>query len=199
LRIVGLALQKRHEVRRLLAGPKTHTRQNTTASSRPTLRTDTLDARSGTLHANVSDYDMTAADLPDVDYARLAETRRLLRRYIAFSERAAEAHGLEPRQYQVLLMLRSLGPDGSATVTDIAEWLQVRHHSAVGLLDRMQARDLLQRNTHPDDKRFVQVSLTDAGRAALTSLAVEHRDELRRTAPALIDVLRQHLAVEQLA
>jgi DNA-binding MarR family transcriptional regulator len=168
-----------------------------TSLGRTRRRCPARDWPKGTLCANVSDCDMSAADLSDAEYARLAETRRLLRHYIAFSERAAEDHGLEPRQYQVLLMLRALGPEGSASITDVADWLQVRHHSAVGLIDRMQARGLLQRSAHPEDKRFVQVRLTSTGSAALSGLALEHRDELRRSAPALIDVLRQHLAVEQ--
>jgi DNA-binding MarR family transcriptional regulator len=131
------------------------------------------------------------ADLSDEDYASLAETRRLLRGFIAFSERAAEAAGLEPRQHQLLLMLRGLGRDGAATVSEVADWLQVRHHSAVGIVDRMQSRGLVER--HPDlrDRRRVLVQLTPSGQTALRALARMHRDELRRAAPALIQALNK--------
>jgi DNA-binding MarR family transcriptional regulator len=136
-------------------------------------------------------------DLSDQEYASLAETRRLLRRYQAFSERAAEAAGLEPRQYQVLLMLRGLAPGGQATVSDLAEWLQVRHHSAVGLLDRMVSRGLVERQRDPRDGRRVLVSLTREGRAALRNLALQHRDELGALAPGLLDILSRVLEFER--
>jgi DNA-binding MarR family transcriptional regulator len=130
-------------------------------------------------------------DLSDEDYASLAQTRRLLRHFQAFSERAASEAGLEPRQYQLLLMLRGLAPESEASVSDLAEWLQVRHHSAVGLIDRMEARDLVQRTTDPRDGRRVLVTLTRAGRAALRGLAVQHRDELQAIGPDLLETLRR--------
>ena len=133
------------------------------------------------------------ADLSDREYASLAYTRRLLRRIQAFSERAAETAGLRPRQYQLLLMLRGLANDHGASVSDLAEWLQVRHHTAVGLVDRMEARGLLARQTDPIDGRRVLVKLTGDGRSALRSLAVQHRDELTALAPSLVDALRQLL------
>jgi DNA-binding MarR family transcriptional regulator len=128
-------------------------------------------------------------DLSDDDYTSLAQTRRLLRRYQAFSERVAEAAGLEPRQYQLLLVLRGLAPNAEANVSDLADWLQVRHHSAVGLINRTEARGLVQRATDPHDGRRVRVRLTRAGRAALRGLALQHRDELRSIAPGLLESL----------
>ena len=133
------------------------------------------------------------ADLSDREYTSLAYTRRLLRRIQAFGERAAESSGLRPRQYQLLLMLRGLAADHGASVTDLAEWLQVRHHTAVGLVDRMAARGLLARQADPVDGRRVLVTLTSDGRLALRSLAVQHRDELTALAPSLVDALRQLL------
>ena len=135
---------------------------------------------------------LRAPDLSDDAYTSLAETRRLLRRIHAFSERAAEAVGLRPRQYQLLLMLRGLATDRDASVSDLAEWLQVRHHTAVGLVDRMVSRGLLERQSDPLDGRRVLVTLTDRGRMALSGLAVQHRDELRALAPSLVHAL-QHV------
>jgi DNA-binding MarR family transcriptional regulator len=135
---------------------------------------------------------MTGAstDLDDAGYAELAGTRRLLRGYLAFSERAAEAAGLEPRHYQALLMLRGLTARGSTSISELADWLQVRHHSAVGLVDRMVARGLVSRREDPLDGRRVLVQLSAEGRGVLASLAVLHRDELRRVAPALVRALQ---------
>lgn len=135
-----------------------------------------------------------ASDLSEDEYTSLAQTRRLLRSYLAFSERAAQAAGLEPRQYQLLLMLRGLTGDGVASVSDLADWLQVRHHSAVGLIDRMQARGLVERQSDPQDGRRVLLRLTPAGRAALRGLAVLHRDELRSVASSLVAALQTLLA-----
>ena len=132
-----------------------------------------------------------SSDLGDEDYANLALTRRLIRRYLAFSERAAASAGLEPRHYQLLLMLRGLTPHGAACVADLADWLQVRPHSAVGLVDRMQARGLVERSPDPHNRRRVLVALTSQGRSALRSLAVLHRDELLRVAPDLLERLQQ--------
>jgi DNA-binding MarR family transcriptional regulator len=139
---------------------------------------------------------MTAygSDLSDRDYANLAETRRLLRRYLAFSEHAAETAGLEPRQYQLLLMLRGLGRDGVASVSQLADWLQVRHHSAVGLVDRMTLRGLVERRRDAQDGRRVLVGLTPNGHSALKGLAVLHRSELRRLAPSLRTTIEQLLS-----
>ena len=132
-----------------------------------------------------------ASDLTDADYRGLAQFRYLLRRFLRFSERAADATGLEPRQYQLLLVLRGLAPLAGASVSDIAEWLQVRHHSAVGLVDRTEARMLVARRADPDDGRRVLVTLTPAGRSALAALARLHRDELGRLAPMLLQALQQ--------
>ena len=135
--------------------------------------------------------DRRAPDLSDDEYANLAQTRVLLRRYQAFSERAAAAAGLEARHYLVLLMLRGLTLDAEASVSDFADWLQVRHHSAVGLIDRMEARGLVRRAIDPRDGRRVRVSMTREGRAALRGLALRHRDELRTIAPGLRETLRR--------
>jgi DNA-binding MarR family transcriptional regulator len=132
-------------------------------------------------------------DLSDDDYASLAKTRRLLRRMQAFSERAAEVAGLRPRQYQLLLMLRGLPDQRDASVSDLADWLQVRHHTAVGLVDRMVNRGLLERHSDPLDGRRVLVKLTHEGRVALHGLAMQHRDELRALAPSLLEALRHLL------
>jgi DNA-binding MarR family transcriptional regulator len=132
-------------------------------------------------------------DLLDEEYANLAHTRRLLRRIQAFGERAAEAADLRPRQYQLLLMLRGLATDRDASVSDLADWLQVRHQTAVGLVDRMAGRGLVERRPDPDDGRRVLVTLTNDGRLALRELARQHRDELRSLAPSLVDALRHVL------
>src|SRR5689334_4400553 len=94
------------------------------------------------------------------EYQSLAEFRYQLRRFLHFSEQAARAVGLEPQQHQLLLALKGL-PDGrSATISELAERLQIQHHSMVELIDRMVDRNLLERFRHESDQRKVIVNLT---------------------------------------
>jgi DNA-binding MarR family transcriptional regulator len=148
---------------------------------------------------NISQYDMNTERLRRLstdEYRSLATFRRSILQFARFSEAAAARQGLEARQYQLLLMLRGLGTEGRASVSDVAEWPQVRHHSAVGLIDRVARRGMIDRRDHPTDRRRVLVALTTAGEHALSSLAVSHREELRRLAPALVEALQQLLRGE---
>jgi DNA-binding MarR family transcriptional regulator len=124
--------------------------------------------------------------LTDAEYGALATFRFHLRRFLHFSEEAARTAGLEPHQHQVLLALKGLGEAGCASIGQLADWLQVRHHSAVELVDRTARRGLVERVTDLADRRRVLVRLTPAGEAVLHRLSVEHQAELRSAAPALL-------------
>jgi len=123
------------------------------------------------------------------DYRALAEFRHQLRRFLHFSEQAARRAGLEPQQHQLLLTLRGLPPDTGATVGVLAERLQIRHHSAVELIDRTAARRLVRRGPGAGDRRQVIVRLTRRGEAVLSRLSLAHRTELRTIGPALLGPL----------
>ncbi len=126
------------------------------------------------------------------EYRALAGFRQALRRFLRFSEAAAEAAGLTPRQHQALLAIRGSAA-GRLAVGDLAEQLQVRHHSAVELVDRLVALRLVFRGRAPGDRRRVMVTLTEAGSRRLERLARTHRAELRGILPrlqALVDSLR---------
>lgn len=131
------------------------------------------------------------AGLSAQDYRLLFELRRSIRRFLRFSEEAARAQGLEPQQHQVMLAIRAHEEEGAARIGDIAEWLQLRHHSAVELVDRLVARGLVQRCRDDQDRRFVNVQLTDEGEQVLAELTLHHRAELRDAGPALARVLSQ--------
>ena len=136
---------------------------------------------------------MPAPDLPDHAYRSLAEFRHRLRRFVAFSETKARSIGLEPRQHQVLLALRGL-PDGtSPTIGALAERLVLRHHTVVGLVDRLERRGLVRRGRAAGDRRQVRIVLTRRGRDTLRRLSLAHRDELVESAPALLAALRKLL------
>jgi DNA-binding MarR family transcriptional regulator len=121
------------------------------------------------------------------DYRLLAEFRHHLRTFMAFSEGEARAAGLAPQQHQALLAIK--GFDGAPTVGDLAESLLIRHHSAVGLVDRLVEARLVMRCHDLDDRRRVTLALTRHAEKLLAELSVAHREELRRMAPMLRTVL----------
>lgn len=123
------------------------------------------------------------------EYEALAGFRSTLRQFLAFSESAARSAGLTPRQHQALLAVKGSPGAADATVGDLARRLGVRHHSAVGLVDRLAAVGLLARETSVADRRRVQLSLTARGGRVLEGLAAAHREELREVAPRLEELL----------
>jgi DNA-binding MarR family transcriptional regulator len=131
-----------------------------------------------------------AGELDQADYERLAELRYLLRRFLIFSEAAAEQAGLTAQQHQALLALKGHRGPGRPTTGMLAERLAIRPHSAVGLIDRLAAKGLVRRSRPAADRRQVLVGLTDRADAVLRSLTLAHREELERLAPLLRDLLR---------
>ncbi len=136
---------------------------------------------------------MSDRPLSDADYRSLAEFRHALRRFLAFSERAAREHGLTPSQHQLLLAIRGHAGTGDATsdpsLSDLAEVLQLKLHSVGELADRAVENGLVERRSDPADGRRSLLSLTDEGRSQLDALSVLHRRELRRFRVELAAIL----------
>ena len=112
------------------------------------------------------------------DLRNLARFRHAVRRLLRISEEGAREAGLTPHQHQLLLGIAGFTGTGTATISNLAEFLQLRHHSVVGLVDRAQKMKLLRRRPNPQDRRQVYVSLTAAGMRKLQRLAALHRKEL---------------------
>ena len=129
--------------------------------------------------------------LSSTDYRLLAEFRYLLAQFLTFSEAAAQDAGLSPRQHQALLAIKGFTDGADVSIGDLAERLNIRHHSAVGLVDRLVAGGYLLRRNDPNDRRRIFVVLTLAGEKKLAVLSVIHRDELQRLAPLLKPLLAQ--------
>lgn len=127
------------------------------------------------------------------DYAALGELRYRIRHFLRFSELAARQEGLEPQQHQLLLAVRSLEEPEGPTVGQIADWLLVRHHSAVGLIDRLEDHKLVERVRAAEDRRQVRVRLTAQGEHKLQRLSLSHREELRSSGPRLVEALGELL------
>jgi DNA-binding MarR family transcriptional regulator len=136
----------------------------------------------------------TSEDLRPDEYQALAEFRHQIRRFLHFSEEAAQKAGLETRQHQLLLALKALTlSKGETTIGDLAEYFQRRHHSVVGMIDRLVERGFVERTRGSADKRQVFVHLTREGEEILHKLSVDHRAELRNAGPALARALNQLL------
>ena len=114
------------------------------------------------------------------DFEALARFRFGIRRYLRFSEETVRRHDLTPQQYQLLLALKGFPGREWALVAELAERLQLRHHSVVELINRAQKQDLVRRVPHPGDARAVRIELTGHGQEILARLSALHRDELRR-------------------
>ncbi len=123
--------------------------------------------------------------LDDPDYRRLLELRTGLRQFLRWSEQQAIAVGITPAQHQLLLAIRGDPGDSASTIGDVAEALMLRHHSAVGLVDRAEIAGLVHRRADPDDHRVVRLHLTALGARRLRQLSSAHLEELRRLAPGM--------------
>jgi len=129
--------------------------------------------------------DSAGEPLTKEDFEALARFRSGIRRYLRFSEETVRSHGVRPQQYQLMLTLKGFPGRDWAFVRELADHLQLRHHSVVELIDRAQTQGLVRRTSDPDDARAVRVVLTDQGDQLLSRLSALHRDELRRMDTAL--------------
>jgi DNA-binding MarR family transcriptional regulator len=132
----------------------------------------------------LDDKDMSAED-----YRSLADWRYRIRQFLAFTERAARDAGLEPQQYQLLLMIKGLPPTLTPTISVLADRMAVRHHSMVELVDRLVERGLVRRERGSADRREVLVVLTAAAERVARRISLKHHRQLRSAAPSLIEAL----------
>ena len=127
------------------------------------------------------------------NYRAMAEFRYQIRRFLRFSEHAAREAGLEPQQYQLLLAVKGLPNGDKPRIGDVAERLQIQHHSTVELVDRLSKRSLVRRRRSENDRREVMLELTPKGERLLQELAVHHRNEIREMGPELVAALKKVL------
>ena len=124
-------------------------------------------------------------------YEDLAAFRFELRKFMRFSENAATTAGITPQQYQALLAIKGFPGRDQVTVGELAERLQIRHHSAVGLIDRLVLESLVTRDASSEDRRLVHIRLTSRGERMLEKLAATHREELSLIGPELRTLLQR--------
>jgi len=125
------------------------------------------------------------------DYQAMAEFRFQIRKFLHFSEEAVQGAGLERGQYQLMLAIKGM-PDGlRPRIRDLANRMHIQHHSAVELINRLEAGGYVRRERTAEDKREVLLALTPKGERVLEELALHHHEELRSAAPGLVAALRR--------
>ena len=128
--------------------------------------------------------------LSKTEYESLSDFRYTVRKFLKFSESAAKAVGLTANQHQALLAIKGFPNRESITNGELAERLQIKHHSAVGLVNRLESQQLVVREQGSTDKREVFVRLTARGEQLLEQLTAVHREELQQIASHLTGILR---------
>jgi DNA-binding MarR family transcriptional regulator len=118
--------------------------------------------------------------LSDADYQKLYSFRARLRRFLHESDERIRGAGLTPLQYVLLLGIRAAESPRGPTIGDIAEFLVLKHHSVVELIDRSQDAGLLRRQPDRDDGRVVRLTLMPLGSERLERVAAGNLQELAR-------------------
>jgi DNA-binding MarR family transcriptional regulator len=129
------------------------------------------------------------APLSKTDYEALADFRYRLRQFLSFSEKAAHEAGITPRQHQALLAIKGFPGRDHVSVGELAEQLQIAHHSAVELTDRLAGQNLVARRNSTEDRRSVFLRVTKKGEHLLAKLSLAHRAEIQRMGPAMQQLL----------
>jgi DNA-binding MarR family transcriptional regulator len=127
--------------------------------------------------------------LSAADYAAIGAFRFRLRQFLSFSEAAASAAGLPPQQHQALLAIAGHRAETPPSIGALAEQLLIAPHSAAELANRMVEADLIVKQASSDDRRRVELRLTDRAQALLADLTQAHLEELRALEPALVRAL----------
>jgi DNA-binding MarR family transcriptional regulator len=127
--------------------------------------------------------------LAKADYEALAQFRYQLRQFLSFSEKAAVATGITPRQHQALLAIKGFPGRDQITIGELAEQLAIAHHTAVELADRLVAQDLVSRSPGSKDRRTVLLRVTRKGETLLTKLSLAHRAEIQKIGSHLRQLL----------
>ena len=125
------------------------------------------------------------------DYQALAEFRYQIRKFLHFSEGAVHTAGLERGQYQMMLSIKGMPHGVRPRIRELANRMQIQHHSAVELINRLEAGGYVKRERAIDDRREVLLELTSKGEKVLAELALHHHEELRSAAPSLVSALRR--------
>lgn len=131
------------------------------------------------------------SSLHSEDYEALADVRYVWRKFLRFSKDLLRTKaGLNPEQYEALLAIKAY-PGKTFTISQLSERLQVKHHSAVNIVDRLVDRKLIRRTEGEKDRRERHLVLTAKGQELIDELATVHRHELRNRSGEMIKALQR--------
>jgi DNA-binding MarR family transcriptional regulator len=136
---------------------------------------------------NLRSSDKTPSSVAEV-IRELAMFRYSLRKFLRFSEKAARQFGVTPQQHQLMLGVAGYTGRGMASISELAEFLQERHHSVVELIERAVQNGLVQREQDALDRRVVMVSLTRLGEETLLKLSTLHQEEITRVRAGFLNI-----------
>lgn len=125
------------------------------------------------------------------DYQALSEFRYQIRRFLRFSEQAARAAGIEKQQYQFMLQIKGMPTGMRPRIRDLANRLEIQHHSAVELINRLESHGFVKRERGTDDRREVLLALTPKGERVVSELAMHHHEQLQFAGPRLVAALQK--------
>ncbi len=126
-----------------------------------------------------------------VQYETLAGFRYALRQFLRFSENAAQKAGIAPQQHQAMLAIKGYPGRDHITIGELAERLQILHHSAVGLANRLVVERYVRRLPGQNDRRQVYLALTTRGETVLEKLSAVHREQLQRVGPQISQIVKR--------
>ncbi len=127
----------------------------------------------------------------------LASFRYSLRKFLRFSEKAARQFGVTPQQHQLMLGVAGFTGRGTASISELAEFLQERHHSVVELIERAVQKGLVCREQDSVDRRVVMVSLTRLGKETLAKLSTLHQEEMTRVRAGFLSIAESPILLER--
>ena len=130
-----------------------------------------------------------AEKITAAEYRALAQLRFLIRKFVGGGDAVARKAGLEPQQYQLLLCIRGMPAAEDATIRALADRLNLKHHSAVELIDRSEQHGYVRRSRSREDRRRVLVTLQPGGLKLLEKVASHRIGELRATGAAFVEAI----------
>jgi len=131
------------------------------------------------------------------DYQALAEFRYQIRKFLHFSEHAIQDAGMERGQYQLMLAIKGMPEGVRPRIRELSNRMQIQHHSAVELINRLEGGGYVRRERAVEDRREVLLALTAKGERVLGELALHHHEELRSAGPSLVAALRRVMQGEK--
>jgi DNA-binding MarR family transcriptional regulator len=137
------------------------------------------------------------AERPDLDIEPLQVLSRVSRlaRHLDRARRAVFAtHDLESWEFDVLTALRRAGRPYQLSPGRLLRATLVTSGTMTNRIDRLAAAGLVRRHPDPQDKRGVQVRLTDAGRTRVDAAFGDLLDRERDLLAELSSAEQQHLA-----